>query len=74
MQELFALGELKRCSCGHDRNHALVVRKNRYSRWGWLGLLTGISVKPVFARYQCTRCGEFFDETNDPAELEKYLM
>ncbi len=74
MQQQESAGELKKCSCGHDRNHPLVVRKNKYSRWGMLGLLTGISVKPIFARYQCTKCGEFFDETDDPAELGKYLM
>ncbi|MBS0616837.1 MAG: hypothetical protein JSR44_01520 [Spirochaetes bacterium] len=63
----------KTCSCGHNRHHALVVRKNKYSAWGWLALLTGVTVKPIFARYQCTRCNEIFDETDDPAELSKYL-
>lgn len=38
------------------------------------GLLLGISVKPIFARYQCTKCSEIFDETTDPVELNKYLM
>lgn len=37
-------------------------------------MLVGISVKPVSARYQCTQCNQFFDETTDPAELGKYLM
>jgi hypothetical protein len=65
---------LKKCSCGHDRHHPLVIRKNKYSKWGMFGLLMGISVKPIFARYQCTKCGEIFDETDDPVELSKYLM
>jgi hypothetical protein len=74
VQQPQTTAELKKCSCGHDRNHVLVVRKNKYSRLGMLGLLTGISVKPILARYQCTRCGEIFDETDDPAELAKYVV
>ncbi len=66
--------EFKTCSCGHNRHHALVIRKNKYTRWGFFALLLGISVKPIFARYQCTKCNEIFDETTDPVELNKYLM
>ena len=65
---------LKKCSYGHDRHHPLVIRKNKYTKWGMFGLLMGISVKPIFARYQCTKCNEIFDETTDPVELNKYLM
>jgi len=65
---------LKKCSCGHDRYHPLVIRKNKYTKWGMFGLLMGVSVKPIFARYQCTKCNEIFDETDDPVELNKYLM
>jgi hypothetical protein len=66
--------KLPTCSCGHDRNHPLVVRKNKYTRWGFIGMCVGISVKPIFARYLCTKCNEYFDETTDPVELNKYLM
>ena len=65
---------LKKCSCGHDRHHPLVIRKNKYTKWGMFGLLLGISVKPISARYQCNKCSEIFDETADPVELNKYLM
>jgi hypothetical protein len=64
----------KTCSCGHDRSHSHVIRKNKYTFWGSVGLYTGISVKPIHIRYQCIDCNEIFDETTDPAELNKYLM
>jgi hypothetical protein len=51
-----------------------VVRKNKYTFWGNIGLFTGISVKPIHIRYQCVKCNEIFDETTDPVELNKYLM
>ena len=63
----------KTCSCGHNRHHALVIRKDKYTRWGFFAMLLGISIRPIFARYQCTRCDEIFDETEDVAELSKYL-
>ncbi|MCX7633486.1 MAG: hypothetical protein N2Z22_09175 [Turneriella sp.] len=65
--------ENRRCRCGHDRNHPLVVRKNRYSKWGWFALLLGISANPILVQFACIRCGEVFDETNDPEELKKYI-
>lgn len=64
----------KTCSCGHDRKNPLVIRRNKYTFWGNIGLFTGISVKPIHIRYQCVKCNEIFDETTDPAELNKYLM
>lgn len=64
---------VRRCRCGYDRHHPFVVRRNQYSKWGWLGLLTGITVRPILVRYECTKCGEIFDETDDPAELERYI-
>lgn len=73
MEKQPSFNELKKCACGHDRNHPLVVRKNKYSGWGWLGLLTGITVRPVLVRFACVRCGSIFDETDDPAELDRYI-
>jgi len=65
---------LKTCSCGHDRYNPRVVRRNEYTFWAKFGLFTGISVKPIYIRYLCTVCNQIFDETDDPVELQKYLM
>lgn len=65
--------ELPRCSCGHDRNHPVVVTKNHYTFWGYVALFTGISAKPILTEYKCTQCGEVFDSTTDPQVLNRYI-
>ncbi len=63
--------DLPKCSCGFDRNHFMTTTKGKYSFWGWLGLLYGISMKPRKVLFKCTRCGEAFDETDDASYLKK---
>ena len=66
--------ELSVCRCGHDRYHVMVTPELEYSAWGtfWLTVM-GVSAVPLRARFRCRRCGERFDFTSDPDELQKFL-
>lgn len=63
----------KVCDCGHGIDHPVVVIKNKYDWKGWILLMTGITTHPVKGIYHCTLCDKDFDETIDPAILNKYI-
>lgn len=61
------------CICNKDISHPLIDTKNEYSILGWIGVFTGISVRPKKVRYLCTRCETIIAETTDPKALDRYL-
>ncbi|TGK20767.1 hypothetical protein EHO61_02540 [Leptospira fluminis] len=58
-------------SCGTDRNSSLTKVIKTYSNSAWFLILFGISSKPKEVRFQCSKCGEIFDQLS-PQELEHY--
>ena len=63
----------KVCDCGHGIDNPVVVIKNKYDWKGWILLMTGITTHPVKGIYHCTLCDQDFDETTDPAILNRYI-
>ena len=70
LKEEAPVSKLPTCSDGYDRNSGLVIAKGKYGALKWLGLLTGVSVKPDKVIYQCTVCNESFDESVDEEVLK----
>ena len=60
------------CKCGHTKNHPMVSVKTKYNKSGWLVLSLAFSAKPTKIIYQCQKCGEIIETSNDPELLEKY--
>jgi hypothetical protein len=60
------------CSCGHDRYHPRVTAHARYSMFGAMYFLTGITGPPKEIVYQCGDCGEIIETSREPAELESH--
>ncbi|MBI5547519.1 MAG: hypothetical protein HY901_26855 [Deltaproteobacteria bacterium] len=60
------------CGCGHRRGHHLVSAEASYSPLGWLGVVLGISMKPIKVRFRCRRCDVVFDESTDPQVLDSH--
>ena len=60
------------CSCGHDRSHPRVTAQARYSVWGAMYFLTGITGPPNEIVYRCGDCGEVVERTLEKDELEEY--
>ncbi len=64
---------MKKCSCGNDRSSQNVIHKCHYSRMGWILLsLIGMSATPIKVDFTCTKCGETFESSTDPAVLKEY--
>lgn len=57
---------LPKCPCGHDRNHYRVSRDGKYTMWGWMLLMGGISVAALQVNFRCRQCDQVFDTTTDP--------
>lgn len=64
--------ELRKCKCGHTRNHHRVSAKTKYGASGWLALSLAYSAKPIEVVFQCLKCGEIIEISRDPEILEKY--
>ncbi|MEX0747354.1 MAG: DoxX family protein [Rhodothermales bacterium] len=60
------------CSCGHDRYHPRVTAHARYSMFGAMYFLTGITGPPKEIVYQCGDCGEIIETTREPQELDAH--
>ena len=60
------------CSCGHDRYHPRVTAHARYSMFGAMYFLTGITGPPKEIVYRCGDCGEIIETTREPAELDAH--
>jgi uncharacterized membrane protein YphA (DoxX/SURF4 family) len=63
---------LATCSCGHGIDHQRVSAHARYSMWGAMYFLSGITGPPKEIVYQCGDCGEIIATTREPEELERY--
>lgn len=63
---------LKKCSCGYTKDDNLVVPKTRYNKMGLLWLSMAYSAKPIEVVFQCEKCGEIIDRSDDPSVIEKY--
>ena len=62
----------ERCSDGFTINDPMVSPKARYSKMGLFWLSMAISAKPIEIIFQCQKCGEILQRTDDPDMLEKY--
>ena len=60
------------CSCGHGPDHPRVSAHARYSMWGAMYFLTGITGPPKEIVYICGDCGEIISTTRRPELLERH--
>lgn len=60
------------CSCGHGIDHPRVSTHARYSMWGAMYFLTGITGPPKEIVYVCGDCGEIISTTRSPEVLEQH--
>ncbi|MBL8149467.1 MAG: hypothetical protein JNN15_06030 [Blastocatellia bacterium] len=65
--------EVVKCQCGYHKNSYFVEKKQKYTSWGWIALLFGISAKPIEVKYQCSKCNQVLDRITDPEELNNYI-
>ncbi|MEM4271007.1 MAG: hypothetical protein QXO70_02835 [Candidatus Pacearchaeota archaeon] len=62
---------MKQCKCGTTRNSPDAVPVFEYSFGGMIKLLFGLTATPKYYKFQCKKCGEFFDELSE-AELKNF--
>lgn len=60
------------CSCGHGIDHPRVTAHARYSMWGAMYFLTGITGPPKEIVYVCGDCGEIISTSRSPDVLEQH--
>jgi hypothetical protein len=63
---------IKKCSCGHTINDPMVAAKTRYNKMGLFWLSMAYSAKPVEVVFQCGKCGEVIERSDDAEVIEKY--
>lgn len=63
--------DLPTCKCGHNRHHYRVSREGEYTTWGWILLMSGISVKALKVNFRCRACNQVFDVSTDERDLRK---
>ncbi|MEX0821121.1 MAG: DoxX family protein [Rhodothermales bacterium] len=61
-----------RCSCGHGVDHPRVTAHARYSMWGAMYFLSGITGPPKEIVFSCGDCGEVIAKSHEPEVLERY--
>ena len=61
-----------KCSCGHAKNDPMVSAKTRYTKMGLFWLSLAFSAIPIEVVFQCQKCSEIIERTDDPEILEKY--
>ena len=61
-----------KCSCGHTKDDSMVSPKARYSKMGLFWLSMAFSAIPVEIIFQCQKCSEILERTDDTEMLEKY--
>ncbi len=61
-----------KCTCGYTKDDSMVSAKARYSKMGLFWLSMAFSAMPVEVIFQCQKCGEILERTDDPEILEKY--
>jgi len=60
---------LRTCRCGFHKHDLHVTPRCRYGVFAVLRLMMGVTAYPYEVRYQCERCGEVIETTNDPEIL-----
>lgn len=60
------------CSCGNGIDHHRVTAHARYSMWGAMYFLSGITGPPKEIVFRCGDCGEVIATTREPEMLERY--
>lgn len=60
------------CSCGHGIDDQRVTAHARYSMWGAMYFLSGITGPPKEIVFRCGDCGEVVATTREPEMLERY--
>jgi hypothetical protein len=65
---------LKKCKCGHDRNHPMVSATGDYTFGGWCLILFGISAKPRAIRFTCRRCDQVIERVTDPQTISEMRL
>ena len=66
-----ARSTLRKCKCGHDREHPLVSASGEYSFGGWFLILLGISAEPKAILHQCRRCDQVIARSTDPKVIKE---
>ncbi len=61
-----------KCSCGHSTEHPRVTAHARYSMWGAMYFLTGITGPPKEIVYICGDCGEIISTSRERDVLEQH--
>jgi len=56
---------LKTCRCGYHKHHHRIIPRCRYTWFGMLRMLMGVTAYPEEVYYQCERCDEIIDRTTD---------
>jgi len=60
-----------RYNCGITRQSLQAEEIVKYSSFAWMGILFGISYKPLSVDFKCKKCGEVFDSMT-PEELKTF--
>ena len=61
-----------KCSDGFTKDDPMVSPKARYSKMGLFWLSMAFSAMPEEIIFQCQKCGEILERTDDPELLRKY--
>ena len=64
--------ETPRCRCGHAKGDFWIRPSRKYGWAAVLGMMFGVSSRPIRVDYQCGRCGETVESITDRAELERF--
>lgn len=57
--------QLKTCRCGYHKHDDHIIPRCRYSLFGILRMLIGVTAYPEEVYYQCEKCEEILDRTTD---------
>lgn len=57
--------QMKTCRCGYHKHDHHVIPRCRYSLFGIVRMLMGVTAYPEEVYYQCERCEEIIERTTD---------
>jgi hypothetical protein len=64
--------EARRCRCGHAKGDFWIRPSRKYGWAAVLGMMFGVSSRPIRIDYQCGRCGDIVESVTDREELEHF--
>ena len=63
--EITTEDSLKTCRCGYHKHHPRIIPRCRYTPFGLLRMLMGVTAYPKEIYYQCEKCEEILETTTD---------